>query len=57
MSYLADKKPCKSCGDLYDADLLDDNNECRDCASYDEREHDDCCDGSGCRICDKGYYG
>lgn len=38
MSFLSDKQPCKTCGDLYDPDLLADD-ECRDCRSYDPREH------------------
>ncbi len=30
MSYLADKVPCKHCGELYDQDILD-AGQCRDC--------------------------
>lgn len=56
MSFLADKRACNHCDDLYDPDMLDEAGDCRDCAAYDPRDHD-CCDGTGCRICDKGYYG
>lgn len=34
MSYLSDKVQCKGgCGLLYDADLLNEQGECRDCVS------------------------
>jgi hypothetical protein len=46
MSYLTDKVACKTCGDLYDPDMLDEAGECRDCSSFDPRDHNDCCDGS-----------
>lgn len=31
MSYLHDKVACKSCGDLFDPDLLNEDGDCRDC--------------------------
>ena len=31
MSYLTDKYPCSCCGDLYDLDMLNLDNVCRDC--------------------------
>jgi hypothetical protein len=31
MSYLTDKHPCSCCGDLYDLDMLNWDNVCRDC--------------------------
>lgn len=41
MSFLHEKVACKCCGDLYDVDLLNEEGECRDCGSFDPRDHDD----------------
>jgi hypothetical protein len=36
MSFLTDKRPCKSCADLFDTDLLDEKGWCRDCVTGEE---------------------
>jgi hypothetical protein len=40
MSYLSDKKPCSDCGQLYDLDMLNWQNVCRDCVQDDEMLRD-----------------